>query len=92
MDKCGSDPAALARLGLGLRRKNAQITIGGFLHPALGKAHYIGYLLPLVEAVHINVSYAPPWERHSGLYFNSRVANQDSGKHAPITSAPFGGR
>ena len=77
---------------MSLCRKDAQITIGGFLRPALGKAHYIGYLSLLVEAVHINVSYAPPWERHSVLYFNSRAGNQDSGKHAPITSPPFGSR
>ena len=79
-------------LGRSLCRKNAQITIGGFLQPALGKAHYIRYLSLLVEAAYINVSYAPPWERHSVLHFNSRAANQDSGKHAPITSPPFGSR
>jgi hypothetical protein len=57
-----------------------------------GKTHYIGFLSLLVGAVRINVSYAPPWERHSVLYFSSRVANQDSGKHGPITSPPFGSR
>ena len=31
--------------GSGLRRKNAQITIGGCSQPALGKPYYIGFFI-----------------------------------------------